>query len=131
MPRARWKGHIRFGLVHMPVNFAHGIADATEQDAPVRSVATAALARRIRRTCGDDLRDGRGATAVASWSVRARPGLPVRVPVTLEESPGLGRASCFHLQDAIRRARDADRWPASAAPRQRIPKAALDTSGVP
>jgi bifunctional non-homologous end joining protein LigD len=71
----------------------------------------------------DYLRNGRGATAVAAYSTRARPGAPVSVPLAWDElSEGL-RADHFTVDnlrerlDFLRR----DPWDGFFAQRQRLP----------
>ncbi len=54
--------------------FARGFAEALAQSEPQRFVATATKSLRNKRIFVDYLRNGRGATAVASYSLRARPG---------------------------------------------------------
>ena len=48
-------------------------------------------------------RDGCGATAVAPYSTRARPGAPVSVPVTWEAAGGLPSGACFTVDTVVRR----------------------------
>src|SRR5690606_20191472 len=62
--------------------FAHGFADALAKSEPDRFLATATKSRRNRRIFVDYLRNGRGATAVASYSLRAREGAPVAMPLS-------------------------------------------------
>lgn len=69
--------------------FAKGLAAAMAADAPGEYVATVAKARRKGRILVDWLRNQRGATAVAPWSTRARPGAPVSAPVDWEELDSL------------------------------------------
>jgi bifunctional non-homologous end joining protein LigD len=52
---------------------------------PGRFVAVSTRARREGRVYVDHLRNARGATAVASFSTRARPGAPVATPIAWEE----------------------------------------------
>jgi bifunctional non-homologous end joining protein LigD len=65
--------------------FAHGIALAMERDAPSKYVSTMAKKARGGKIFVDYLRNGRGATAVAAYSTRARPGAPVSTPVHWDE----------------------------------------------
>lgn len=70
--------------------YARGLADAMAADAPERYVAVATKAKRPGRIFVDYLRNGRGATAVAPYSTRARPGAAVSTPVDWDEmGPGL------------------------------------------
>jgi bifunctional non-homologous end joining protein LigD len=71
--------------------FAKGIADAMTSDSPDRFVATVTKAKRKGKTLIDYLRNGRGATAVAPYSTRARPGAAVSMPLAWDElSPAIG-----------------------------------------
>lgn len=92
--------------------FAHGFADTLAASQPQRFVATATKSRRDRRIFVDYLRNGRGATAVASYSLRAREGAPVALPITWESLGRLKRADAFTLRDvpALLRRRRKDPW---------------------
>jgi bifunctional non-homologous end joining protein LigD len=79
--------------------FAHGFADALAQAKPHRFLATATKSKRKNRIFVDYLRNGRGATAVASYSVRARPGAPIALPVTWASLRTLESASAFKLRE--------------------------------
>jgi bifunctional non-homologous end joining protein LigD len=65
--------------------FAKSVADAMAADSPERYVATISKAKRRGRILVDYLRNGRGATAVAPYSTRARPGATVSMPLAWEE----------------------------------------------
>jgi len=67
--------------------FTKTIAEAMTADAPDRFVATVSKAKRRGRILVDYLRNGRGATAVAPYSTRAREGAPVSMPLAWEELP--------------------------------------------
>ena len=72
----------------MAKHFAHAFAQSLAQAYPMDFVAVASKAQRKGRIYLDYLRNGRGATSVASYSLRARAGAPVAVPLRWEE---LGR----------------------------------------
>jgi bifunctional non-homologous end joining protein LigD len=84
-------------------HFCEAFADAMEQQAPDRYVATMSKAKRRGRIFIDWLRNGRGATSVASWSLRARPGAPVAVPVTWAELSRVRSPARYTLADAAKR----------------------------
>lgn len=92
--------------------FAHGFADALAQSEPQRFLATATKSKRNRRIFVDYLRNGRGATAVASYSMRARPGAPVAMPLSWSELTKLTRSDAFTINDvpAKLRRRRKDPW---------------------
>ena len=79
--------------------FAKGFADALAQSEPQRFLATATKSLRNKRIFVDYLRNGRGATAVASYSLRGRPGAPVAMPLAWSELPKLKRADAFTIKD--------------------------------
>jgi bifunctional non-homologous end joining protein LigD len=64
---------------------AHAIAIGLAERHPQRYLAKASKAERAGRVFIDYLRNGPGATAVASYSTRARPGAPVSLPLAWEE----------------------------------------------
>ncbi|UXA53558.1 DNA ligase D [Xanthomonas prunicola] len=92
--------------------FAKGFADALAQAEPQRFIATATKRLRNKRIFVDYLRNGRGATAVASYSLRGRPGAPVALPLAWSALSKLQRADAFTLPDVpeeLRRRRK-DPW---------------------
>jgi len=71
-------------------SFAKGLADAIVGADPEHYVATMALKKRTGKIFIDYLRNGRGASYVAPYSTRGRPGAPVSAPLRWEElSPRL------------------------------------------
>jgi bifunctional non-homologous end joining protein LigD len=78
--------------------FAKGFAEALSQSEPQRFLATASKSLRNKRIFVDYLRNGRGATAVASYSLRARPGAPVALPIAWNELAKLKRADSFTMK---------------------------------
>jgi bifunctional non-homologous end joining protein LigD len=70
-------------------DFSRSIVERLAQARPDRVVARSGARNRIGRIFVDYLRNGRGATTVAAWSARARPGLGVSVPCDWNELDGL------------------------------------------
>jgi len=68
--------------------FARGVAGSMVRDAPGHYTDNMSKARRKGKVYIDYLRNGRGATFVAAYSTRARPGATVSAPVRWDE---LGR----------------------------------------
>lgn len=65
--------------------FAKWLADSMSKDDPDRYLATATKAKRNGKIFIDYLRNGRGNTAVAAYSARARPGAAVSMPLEWSE----------------------------------------------
>jgi bifunctional non-homologous end joining protein LigD len=65
--------------------FAKGIADAMVADDPRHYIATMSKAKRRGKIFVDYLRNQRGATAIASYSTRSRPGATVATPLSWTE----------------------------------------------
>jgi bifunctional non-homologous end joining protein LigD len=103
-------------------SFAHDIALAMEQDEPSKYLSSMAKNARGGKIFVDYLRNGRGATAVASYSTRARPGAPISTPVRWEElGPALTPAR-FTVANIGRRlaALKSDPWEGFFSSPQRI-----------
>ena len=74
-------------------SFTKALADSMAKDDPDRYVATVAKSKRQGKILIDYLRNQRGATAVAAYSTRARPGAPVSTPLDWDElGPDIGPA---------------------------------------
>lgn len=93
-------------------SFAHGFADALAQSEPERFLSVASLKLRPGKIFIDYLRNGRGATSVASYSLRARPGAPVALPLAWSDLQKLKRSDAFTMKDvpARLRRRRKDPW---------------------
>ncbi|HUG27040.1 MAG TPA: DNA ligase D [Gemmatimonadales bacterium] len=65
--------------------FAKAVAAQHAADDPRHLTTTLSRAKRKGKILIDYLRNGRGATAIASYSTRARPGAPVAVPIRWSE----------------------------------------------
>jgi bifunctional non-homologous end joining protein LigD len=77
--------------------FSKTVAEAMEKDHPGRYLTKATKAERKGRIFIDYLRNGRGATAVAAYSTRARPGAPVSTPLSWDELAENLRSSHFKV----------------------------------
>ena len=74
-------------------DFSHAIVTHLAKTLPDRFSAKSGAKNRVGRIFIDYLRNGRGATTVAAWSARTRPGLGISVPVRWEELPTLKSGS--------------------------------------
>ena len=83
--------------------FSRTLAVCLAERHPDRYVATMSKARRKGKIFIDWLRNERGATAIAPYSIRARKGAPVAVPVTWEELSRLRSAHSFGIAKALKR----------------------------
>jgi bifunctional non-homologous end joining protein LigD len=83
--------------------FAHAFAESMAASEPLAYVATASKKLRKGRIFIDYLRNGRGATSVASFSLRARPGAPVAMPLRWSELGRVKAGDAYDLVSARRR----------------------------
>lgn len=83
--------------------FAKALAGKLAGAAPKRYTATMSKAKRKGRIFIDWLRNERGSTAIAPYSIRAREGGPVAVPVSWDELRKLKAANGFHMDDVLER----------------------------
>ncbi len=93
-------------------DFAHAFAATLAQAHPLEFIATASKARRNGLIYVDYLRNSRGATSVASYSLRGRPGAPVAMPLRWNELGKLKSGHDFDIHSTPKRlARlQADPW---------------------
>jgi bifunctional non-homologous end joining protein LigD len=93
--------------------FSRAIVDEMVRDAPKRFTASLAKDRRGGKIFIDYLRNDREATAIGSYSPRARAGAPVALPVEWDElEPKTKRAPRFGVRDVpkLLRERRRDPW---------------------
>ena len=112
-------------------SFTKAVVEAMQRGAPTRYTTNMAKAQRKGKIFLDYLRNGRGATFVAPYSPRARPGAPVAVPVTWEElAHGVDPAS-FTTATVPRRlaTRGGDPWAAITKLEQAITASSWRTVG--
>ncbi len=104
--------------------FSKGIADAMAKDDPGRYVAVVTKSKRHGRILLDYLRNGRGATAVAPYSTRARPGAAVSMPVAWDELAELAGPAAFTVANAVPRLAqlEEDPWAGFRKAAAKLPK---------
>jgi bifunctional non-homologous end joining protein LigD len=107
--------------------FAEALARRLVDDHPDRFIATASKARRKGLVFVDWLRNSDGATAVAAYSLRARDGLPVSMPIDWRELATDVRGAHFNWRNVpgILARRRRDPWAGYEASRQRLSMRAL------
>lgn len=106
--------------------FCHAFAEQLSEAQPNRFLATVKKADRRGRILIDWLRNGLGATAVASFCPRARQGAAVATPLAWDEVTQYLDPSAFTLRSVPRRlaGQQSDPWEDFARLRQRLPDAA-------
>lgn len=92
--------------------FAKGFAERRAAADPDRYVAVMAKAKRKGKIFIDWFRNTRGATAIAPYSPRARPGAPCAAPVSWEELSRIDKSAAFTMQAMAARlaAQTRDPW---------------------
>ena len=110
----------RYGFANVKA-FAKGVALQLEREAPGCFVSTSGPTNRVGRIFVDYLRNGEGATTVAAYSPRARPGLGVSMPVNWADLPRTDGAAHWHVGNTL----------AHLARRRRDPWADLDGTRQP
>jgi bifunctional non-homologous end joining protein LigD len=111
--------------------FAKALAQFLSDQLPERFTATSGPKNRVGKIFVDYLRNTRGASTVAAYSARARPGLPVSVPITREELSSLKSSTQWNIGNLQKRLRKlkADPW-AGYKNTQRITKPMWKRLGV-
>jgi len=77
--------------------FAQAFAKQAAHDAPNLFTAVSAKVKRQGKIYIDYLRNARGATAIASYSLRARDGFPVATPISWLELRSLSGGDAFTI----------------------------------
>lgn len=83
--------------------FTKDVAESIAREAPESYLTNMSKAKRAGKIFIDYLRNGRGATAVAAYSTRARAGAPVSVPLRWEELTDSIRPDQFNVRNLGRR----------------------------
>jgi len=66
-------------------SFCKSFAEQVSKEFPKKFLSVMSKKQREGKVFVDYLRNGRGATAVSAYSLRARPGFPVSIPITWED----------------------------------------------
>ena len=106
--------------------FSQSLAGRLARTRPDRYVASASKTLREGRIFIDWLRNVRGASCIADWSLRARPGAPVAMPLHWRELGTTRSGADYRLPRALRRAARLRRSPWEGwaeASHQRLPPA--------
>jgi len=85
--------------------FSQAVVQHLARMLPDRFVAKSGPKNRVGKIFVDYLRNGRGATTVAAWSARARPGLGVSVPVAWSELPTIASGAHWTVTNIEERLR--------------------------
>jgi bifunctional non-homologous end joining protein LigD len=110
--------------------FSRAIASGMAKHAPEHFVANMRKALRKGKVFLDYLRNQRGATAVASYSMRARAGCPVAVPVSWDEIEDLSGGNAFDIHTVQERLKSLrrDPWKELWTSRQSLTKKIQETA---
>ena len=105
--------------------FARRMAEHLAASVPTLFTATMSKVKRAGRVYVDYLRNGEGATAVTAYSLRARPGLPVSMPIAWTALDDDVRGDHFNIGNVPRilAGRRVDPWAGYESARQSVGKA--------
>jgi bifunctional non-homologous end joining protein LigD len=106
-------------------SFSRGVAQELVRLAPAHFTAKMSKAGRKGKIFVDWVRNTVEATAVASYSVRARPGAPVALPLSWEELESLAAPLHENPRQALRRLGAPDPWAAFENSRRPLSRSAL------
>jgi bifunctional non-homologous end joining protein LigD len=112
--------------------FCHALALDLVQRSPERYVATTTKSKRDNKIFVDYLRNARGATTIAPYSTRAKPGAPVATPLSWEELAAGARPEAFDVRSVPARldALTRDPWEGLSHPRQSLTRAMREALGL-
>ena len=113
--------------------FCRAVADFMVRAAPDRFIATMSKAARKGKIFIDYLRNGRGATSIAPYSTRAKPGATVSAPITWEELTSSLHSDHFTVENLPGRLSKLkkDPWVDMAKTKQSITAAMLKRLAAP
>jgi bifunctional non-homologous end joining protein LigD len=104
--------------------FAQAVAQLMATSKPREYVSVAGEKNRVGKIFIDWLRNGRGATSVASFSLRARPSAGVAMPLAWEAIGRVKSGDAFTIRNAAQKAKawKNNPWSEIASVRQTLPK---------
>jgi bifunctional non-homologous end joining protein LigD len=113
--------------------FCRAVADLMVRSAPDRYIATMSKVARKGKIFIDYLRNGRGATAVAPYSTRAKLGATVSAPITWEELTSSLHSDHFTIKNIPARLKKLrkDPWADMASTKQSITAAVVRRVSAP
>jgi bifunctional non-homologous end joining protein LigD len=82
--------------------FAKAICEDLTADYPARYLTTMSKAKRKGKIFLDYLRNGRGSTAVAPYSTRARPGATISLPIRWQDLEKGARSDSFTIESPLK-----------------------------
>lgn len=108
-------------------DFTHALAEKMQADAPEQYIAQMSLAKRRGKIFIDYLRNGRAATAICPFAVRARPGAPVAMLLTWDELKPTSLGTKWTVKNIKRRlnAMTTDPWAGYDRIKQRLTKSMI------
>jgi bifunctional non-homologous end joining protein LigD len=114
-PRADWAECLEF---------TRSFADGMVSERPKDFVATLPKAKRSGKILIDYLRNNRTNTSVAAYSIRARPGAPVSMPISWEELDASMKSDAFTVANVAERLDEErrDPWAGYWKRAQRLPR---------
>jgi bifunctional non-homologous end joining protein LigD len=112
--------------------FTKAVVESIVADEPGRYTSKLPKASRKGKIFIDYLRNGRGATSIAAYSTRARPGAPVSTPLFWEELETDVRANTYNVRNLPERLEslEADPWADFLKERQSITAAMKKAVGM-
>lgn len=104
-------------------SFAETIARALESEDPKAFTAVMSKSKRSGRIFVDYLRNGKGATSIANYSTRARPGAPIATPLAWEELIYTMKFNAFTINNIFKRLKPGfkDPWKGFLNCKQKLP----------
>jgi bifunctional non-homologous end joining protein LigD len=90
-------------------DFAKGVAEVMVQKWPDRYTSNVRKAKRAGKIFVDWMRNGRGATSIAPYSIRARKGASVSMPIAWDELDTIAPDG-IKMNDSLLRVRGDDPW---------------------